>query len=47
MNMPAETLADPIAAHAHALIAQLGEDPKRPGLADTPKRVARAFRRGN
>jgi GTP cyclohydrolase I len=44
MNMPAETLADPIAAHAHALIAHLGEDQNRPGLADTPKRFAAALR---
>ena len=44
MNMPAETLADPIAAHAHALIAHLGEDPNRPGLADTPRRFAAALR---
>jgi GTP cyclohydrolase IA len=44
MNMPVETLADPIAGHARALIAHLGEDPSRPGLADTPRRFAAAVR---
>jgi len=44
MNMPVETLADPIAAHAHAILAHLGEDPRRAGLADTPKRFAAALR---
>lgn len=44
MNMPVETLADPIAEHARAMLAHLGEDPGRPGLADTPQRFARAMR---
>jgi GTP cyclohydrolase IA len=44
MNMPAETLADPIAAHATALIANLGEDPRRESLRDTPERYAKAMR---
>ena len=44
MNMPVETLADPIAEHARAMIAHLGEDPGRPGLVDTPKRFASAMR---
>ena len=44
MNMPVDTLADPIAAHAHAILAHIGEDPQRPGLADTPKRFAAALR---
>ena len=44
MNMPAETLVDPIAAHAAALIANLGEDPRRESLRDTPERYAKAMR---
>ena len=40
----ARTLADPIAAHAAAMIASLGEDPRRPGLRDTPERFAKAMR---
>ena len=39
-----ESLADPIADHAHALIAHLGEDPRRAGLLETPKRFAKAMR---
>jgi len=44
MNMPVETLVDPIAAHAKALIANLGEDPQRESLRDTPERYAKAMR---
>jgi GTP cyclohydrolase I len=44
MNMPVETLADPLAAHARAMLEHLGEDPQRPGLSDTPKRFAAAMR---
>jgi GTP cyclohydrolase I len=44
MNMHADTLVDPLAAHAEALIAALGEDPRRPGLRATPQRFARALR---
>lgn len=44
MNMSVETLADPIAAHAQAMIAHIGEDPLRPGLAETPERFAAALR---
>jgi len=44
MNMPVETLVDPIAAHAAALIANLGEDPGRESLRDTPERYAKAMR---
>ena len=40
----AKTLIDPIAAHAAAMIASLGEDPRRAGLADTPQRFAKAMR---
>ena len=43
MNMPVDTLADPIAAHAQAMIAHLGEDPRRAGLAETPARFAAAM----
>jgi len=42
--MPVETLVDPIAAHAAALIANLGEDPRRESLRDTPGRYAKAMR---
>ena len=44
MNMPVDTLTDPIAAHAQAMIAHLGEDPHRAGLAETPERFAAALR---
>jgi GTP cyclohydrolase I len=44
MNLPVEALADPIAAHARAMISHLGEDPLRAGLAETPKRFAAALR---
>jgi len=44
MNMPVDALADPIAAHAQAMIAHLGEDPRRAGLAETPERFAAALR---
>lgn len=44
MLMPVDMLSDPIAAHARDLIAHLGEDPRRTGLADTPERYAQAMR---
>ena len=44
MNMPVETLADPIAEHAQAMLAHLGEEIRRPGLRDTPQRFAKAMR---
>jgi GTP cyclohydrolase I len=44
MNMPVETLVDPIASHAETLIANLGEDPRREGLRNTPARYAKAMR---
>ena len=44
MNMPVETLRDPIAEHAQAMIAHLGEDARRPGLVETPQRFASAMR---
>ncbi len=44
MNMLVESFEDPIAAHARALLAEVGEDPRRAGLADTPKRFAKALR---
>lgn len=43
-DLPPGTFLDPIAGHAHALIAHLGEDPRRPGLIETPKRFAKAMR---
>jgi GTP cyclohydrolase I len=44
MNMPVETLADPIADHAQAVLVHLGEEVRRPGLRDTPQRFAKAMR---
>ena len=44
MNMPVETLSDPLAAHARAMLEHLGENPHRHGLADTPERFAAALR---
>ena len=44
MNMPVETLTDPLAAHARAMLEHLGENPQRHGLADTPQRFAAAMR---
>jgi GTP cyclohydrolase I len=35
---------DPIASHVQAIVSNLGEDPARPGLRDTPKRFAKAMR---
>jgi len=44
MNMPVETLVVPIAEHAQAMLAHLGEETRRPGLRDTPQRFAKALR---
>ena len=44
MNMPVETLADPIAEHVQAMLVHLGEEVHRPGLRDTPQRFAKAMR---
>jgi len=44
MNMPVDTLADPIAAYAKEMLEHLGEDPRRAGLRDTPRRFANALR---
>ena len=44
MNLPAEALADPLAGHAHAMLAHLVEDVDRPGLRETPRRFANAMR---
>ena len=44
MNMPIETLVDPIAEHAQAMLVHLGEETGRPGLRDTPQRFAKAMR---
>lgn len=35
---------DPIEGHIEALLKELGEDPARDGLVDTPTRVAKAYR---
>jgi GTP cyclohydrolase IA len=37
-------LEDPIAPHVQAIVSHLGEDVRRAGLADTPKRFAKAMR---
>lgn len=42
--LDAESLEDPIAELAHGMLAHLGEDVRRPGLLDTPKRFAKAMR---
>jgi len=34
----------PLAPHVHAILAGLGEDPERPGLAKTPERVEASLR---
>jgi len=43
-TLHATSLADPIAEHAQAILANLGERTDRPGLRDTPLRFARAMR---
>jgi GTP cyclohydrolase I len=35
---------DPLEPHVRAILEELGEDPNRDGLAQTPDRVARSFR---
>jgi GTP cyclohydrolase I len=35
---------DPIAPHVEAIVSHLGEDSRRPGLLQTPKRYAKAMR---
>jgi GTP cyclohydrolase I len=37
-------LEDPVAAHVREILAALGEDPRREGLARTPARYAKAMR---
>ena len=37
-------LEDPIAPHVEAIVSHLGEDARRPGMLDTPKRFAKAMR---
>jgi GTP cyclohydrolase I len=44
MNLPVERLVDPLAECAETMIAHLGDDATRPGLADTPARFAGAMR---
>jgi GTP cyclohydrolase IA len=43
-TLHATSLGDPIAEHAYAILAHLGERTDRPGLRDTPARFARAMR---
>ena len=42
--MPVETLVDPLADSARALLLHVGEDPRRAGLQKTPERFAKAMR---
>jgi len=44
MNMLVQEFQDPIAGHAESLLAHIGEDARRAGLVDTPKRFAKAMR---
>ena len=46
MNAPLKALnfEDPVASHARAMLEELGEDPRREGLANTPARYAKAMR---
>lgn len=44
MAAPKPKRPDPIAELVESLLLELGEDPQRQGLADTPDRVARALR---
>jgi GTP cyclohydrolase IA len=46
MNAPLKALnfEDPVAVHARAMLEELGEDPRRQGLSNTPARYARAMR---
>jgi GTP cyclohydrolase I len=46
MNAPLKAVQfeDPIAQHVRSILEEAGEDPQRPGLADTPARYARAMR---
>lgn len=46
MNAPLKALnfEDPIAPHVRALLKELGEDPRREGLSNTPERYAKAMR---
>jgi GTP cyclohydrolase I len=46
MNAPLKALnfEDPIAPHVRAMLEELGEDPRREGLANTPERCAKAMR---
>jgi len=44
MNMLVQDFKDPVAAHAESIVSHLGEDPRRAGLLDTPKRFAKAMR---
>jgi GTP cyclohydrolase IA len=46
MNAPLKALnfEDPIASQVRVMLEELGEDPRREGLQDTPARYARAMR---
>lgn len=44
LHLAADYRQDPIAAHVQAILEHLGEDQRRPGLLDTPKRFASAMR---
>lgn len=44
LRLATETAEDRIAYHARAIVGEVGEDVRRPGLVDTPKRYAAAMR---
>ncbi len=44
LHLASDYREDPLAPHVHAIIGHLGEDARRPGLRDTPKRFAKAMR---
>ena len=44
LKLATEYREDPIAPHVAAMVGHLGEDPRRAGLLQTPKRFAKAMR---
>jgi GTP cyclohydrolase I len=44
LRLASDTMEDRIAHHARAIMGEVGEDVRRPGLVDTPKRYAAAMR---
>lgn len=44
LHLATDYREDPLAPHVQAILGHLGEDARRPGLRDTPKRFAKAMR---